>query len=205
MSDDAAADTTSVPADDGKQGQPPPSDEAASAAAKSTNEPLGATAPPAGAEVVKQGAGSAGAKSQPAPPSADLLAPAPAGPEVGEIGPGPGVDLSEAELLAGPGGAELEPGLPSAAPAAPAVWPSGEGEMARLIRYYDWSTTPLGPLESWPQSLRSAVDIMLRLPLAAALHWGRAGIMLYNDAYALFAGWLHPWLLGRTLPESWPG
>jgi hypothetical protein len=37
----------------------------------------------------------------------------------------------------------------------------GGGEMGALTRGHDWSATPLGPPEGWPQSLRTAVRILL--------------------------------------------
>jgi len=36
------------------------------------------------------------------------------------------------------------------------------GERGALIRAKDWSESPLGPVERWPLSLRTAVAIMLR-------------------------------------------
>ncbi len=41
------------------------------------------------------------------------------------------------------------------------MWPAGDGEMARRIRAFDWSVTPLGPPAGWPQSLKTVVDLML--------------------------------------------
>ena len=38
---------------------------------------------------------------------------------------------------------------------------AGGGEMAALIRAKDWSGTPLGPVEHWPQSLRTTVSLCL--------------------------------------------
>ena len=63
---------------------------------------------------------------------------------------------------------------------------AGSGEMAALMRAFDWSTTPLGPVEQWPQALRICVQIVLRLRLSdvyllgsglrdVALGLGRAG------------------------------
>ena len=46
------------------------------------------------------------------------------------------------------------------------TFPAGGGEMGALIRAFDWSRTPLGPIANWPQSLRTAVDIVLALPRA---------------------------------------
>lgn len=61
------------------------------------------------------------------------------------------------------------------------------GACGTRIAALDWSATPLGALEDWPVSLRTAVLTMLRSPVAMALLWGEAGIMLYNDAQAGFA------------------
>lgn len=38
---------------------------------------------------------------------------------------------------------------------------SGESEMAFRMREFDWSQTSLGPLEIWPQSLRTSVNLIL--------------------------------------------
>jgi hypothetical protein len=46
-------------------------------------------------------------------------------------------------------------------PSRPQGWPGGGGEMGALIHAHNWAATPLGPLECWPQSLRSAVDLVL--------------------------------------------
>jgi PAS domain S-box-containing protein len=76
--------------------------------------------------------------------------------------------------------------------------------MGALIRAFDWSRTPLGPLTRWPQSLKTAVDIVLRSPVPLVMLWGRDGIMIYNDAYSVFAGGRHPQLLGSKVLEGWP-
>src|SRR5579863_5283037 len=81
---------------------------------------------------------------------------------------------------------------------------SGGGELGRLIRQYDWARTPLGRFENWPQSLRTATAILLRSPVPIVLLWGRDGIMIYNDAYAVFGGARHPRLLGSKVLEGWP-
>lgn len=76
--------------------------------------------------------------------------------------------------------------------------------MARRIRAYDWSQTELGPIEQWSASLCSAVQILLASPLPMVMLWGRQGFMIYNDAYAEFAGGRHPYLLGRAVELGWP-
>jgi PAS domain S-box-containing protein len=83
--------------------------------------------------------------------------------------------------------------------------PAGGGEMGARIRAFDWARrTPLGPIAQWPQSLRTAVDIVLRSPVPLVMLWGPDGIMIYNDAYSAFAGGRHPQLLGSKVLEGWP-
>ena len=76
--------------------------------------------------------------------------------------------------------------------------------MARRIRAYDWRQTELGPIEHWSASLRSAVQVLLASPLPMVMLWGRQGFMIYNDAYAEFAGGRHPYLLGCAVELGWP-
>jgi PAS domain S-box-containing protein len=85
----------------------------------------------------------------------------------------------------------------------------GGGEAGALIRAHDWDSTPLGPIRSWPQSLRSSLGIALRSPTASAVFWGPEHNFLYNDAWgSLLAGGRHPWALGRpareVLADIWP-
>ena len=54
--------------------------------------------------------------------------------------------------------------------------------MAQRIRTHDWGATPLGPQETWPQSLKSAVEICLASGFPNFIFWGPELIMLYNDA-----------------------
>ena len=75
--------------------------------------------------------------------------------------------------------------------------------MAGRIRAFDWSATPLGPIESWPQSLRTAVDIMLASPDAVSVMWGSDLTQLYNDAYIPVAAARHPDALGRPAAVNW--
>jgi PAS domain S-box-containing protein len=79
----------------------------------------------------------------------------------------------------------------------------GGGECGRLVAELDWSNS-LGPVESWPQSLKTATALVLRSPVPMVLLWGIDGIMLYNDAYSLFSGGRHPQQLGLKVREGWP-
>ena len=81
---------------------------------------------------------------------------------------------------------------------------AGGGECAHLIAAHDWCRTALGPLATWPQSLRTATALLLRSPVPIVLLWGEAGHMIYNDAYSLFAGGRHPTLLGSEVRKGWP-
>ena len=78
------------------------------------------------------------------------------------------------------------------------------GEMAGRIRAFDWGQTELGSLDTWPASLCSTVQLMLASPLPLVMLWGRAGYMIYNDAYSEFAGGRHPYLLGSPVELGWP-
>lgn len=77
------------------------------------------------------------------------------------------------------------------------------GECGALIAARDWSATPLGPVDRWPASLRTALLILLRSAVPMVMLWGEQGIMLYNDGYSRFAGARHPDLLGSRVREGW--
>lgn len=75
--------------------------------------------------------------------------------------------------------------------------------MGERIRLFDWTTNPLGPPESWPQSLRSALSICLYSSFPTAIYWGPDFRLLYNDAWSAIPGERHPWALGRPAKEVW--
>ena len=80
----------------------------------------------------------------------------------------------------------------------------GGGELGALIRAKDWSRTPLGPSESWPQSLKTTLGILLNSRYPMFVFWGPELIKIYNDAYRPITGHKHPWALGRPAREVWP-
>jgi len=88
-------------------------------------------------------------------------------------------------------------------PDTPLNFLAGGGEMGALIRAHDWTATPLGPPESWPQSLRTAVRIMLTSRQPIWIGWGPELTYLYNDPYQSIIGGKHPWALGRPASEVW--
>jgi signal transduction histidine kinase len=82
---------------------------------------------------------------------------------------------------------------------------AGGGEMGELMRSFNWSASPLGPASGWPQSLRTAVSIILNSRYPMFLFWGPRLAKLYNDGYRPVLGALkHPAALGRPGPEVWP-
>jgi len=81
----------------------------------------------------------------------------------------------------------------------------GGGELGARMRALDWSATSLGPVESWPQSLRTAVGICLGSRFPILIWWGRNMVMLYNDAYRPMLGSTkHPRALGAPGRLIWP-
>ncbi|MGV9008700.1 PAS domain S-box protein [Brevundimonas sp.] len=78
------------------------------------------------------------------------------------------------------------------------------GEMADRVRRHDWMGTPLGHIDQWPQSLKTTTGLLLASPIPMVMLWGVEGVMIYNDAYAVFAGGRHPRLLGSNVREGWP-
>jgi signal transduction histidine kinase/CheY-like chemotaxis protein/PAS domain-containing protein len=92
---------------------------------------------------------------------------------------------------------------PSDEPSA-ADFIADNGELAGLIRAFDWSTTSMGPISSWPACLKTIVGFLVQSPVPMVLLWGADGVMIYNDAYAVFAGGRHPRALGNKVREGWP-
>ncbi len=75
--------------------------------------------------------------------------------------------------------------------------------MGARMRELDWSISPLGPPEHWPQSLRSYVELMLNARQAMFIAWGPELAFLYNGDYIPVFGAKHPHALGRPFAEVW--
>lgn len=82
-------------------------------------------------------------------------------------------------------------------------WLSGGGEMGKLIRSMDWSQNALGPIENWPQSLKTAVSLCLSSTFPINIAWGPEHVQIYNDAYRPICGALHPASMGSKFKECW--
>src|SRR6185436_7447126 len=85
---------------------------------------------------------------------------------------------------------------------------AGGGEMGALMRSTRWEETPCGPIEEWPQSLRTAISIMLESRFPIVIAWGPSFRFFYNDGYRPILGKTkHPGALGtpgqEIFPEVW--
>ncbi len=77
--------------------------------------------------------------------------------------------------------------------------------MADLVRAFDWSATPLGPVESWSDTLITTVNLMLASSHPMFLWWGKDLIQFYNDGYRpSIRADKHPSALGQRGIECWP-
>ncbi|MBW4687150.1 MAG: PAS domain-containing protein [Komarekiella atlantica HA4396-MV6] len=77
------------------------------------------------------------------------------------------------------------------------------GEMGALMRSLDWSQLPLGAVENWSSSLKTAVSICLNSRFPMVIWWGKELVLLYNDAWQPILGTKHPHALGRPGKEVW--
>ena len=81
----------------------------------------------------------------------------------------------------------------------------GTGEMATLTRGFDWSQTPVGPAEQWPNTLLVVVNMLLGSRHPMFLLWGEELVQFYNDAFRPSIGAdKHPKALGQRGVECWP-
>ena len=76
--------------------------------------------------------------------------------------------------------------------------------MAADILAHDWARTALGPVDAWPQPLKTALAMVLRCPAPMALLCGPDGVLLYNDGYRAIVGPRHPAVLGAGVRAAWP-
>src|SRR6185369_8729330 len=95
------------------------------------------------------------------------------------------------------------PQEPLTSPASAPTFLHGGGEMGARMRDKDWSRTALGPAHLWPQSLKTAVRIMLTSRQAMFVWWDEELVNLYNDAYKAIVGGKHPEALGQPASVVW--
>jgi PAS domain-containing protein len=76
------------------------------------------------------------------------------------------------------------------------------GKAGARIRAHNWAATPLGPIETWAQSLRTTLSIVLNSQFPTYMVWGPDLLSFYNDAYYPILG-AKPEALGRPFREVW--
>lgn len=79
----------------------------------------------------------------------------------------------------------------------------GGGEMGDRIRAFDWSQTSLGPLQTWPQPLCTAVQLVLDCGFPMLLLYGPDLVQLYNDPCRPIMSINHPQTLGQPMFQVW--
>ena len=79
----------------------------------------------------------------------------------------------------------------------------GDGEMVEMVRAKDWSQTPLGAMDAWPQSLKTTVSLCLACNFPVNIIWGKDHTQIYNDAYRSVCGEAHPRALGENYSVTW--
>ena len=103
--------------------------------------------------------------------------------------------------------AAIEPVRPSSTP-APDEWLSRvcrDTEMGRLVRDFDWTSTPLGSPATWPVGLRAAVAMAMSSQFPMLVVWGPELTKIYNDGYRPMLGSTkHPAALGAPVADVWP-
>jgi PAS domain S-box-containing protein len=112
--------------------------------------------------------------------------------------------LSTVERVAENRDSEIAPPLRGHASAHAKELTQGGGTLGQLIRDFDWSKTPLGPIDAWPQSLKTVVRMLLTSRFAMWMSWGPELTFFYNDAYGRMSlGKKHPWALGKPSRQVW--
>ena len=77
------------------------------------------------------------------------------------------------------------------------------GEMGARMRAFDWTATPLGSPQQWPQSLKTIVRILLDSRYAMWMLWGPELTFFCNDAYLPTVGIKRDWVLGARSDKVW--
>ncbi|UXI65842.1 PAS domain-containing protein [Tahibacter amnicola] len=86
----------------------------------------------------------------------------------------------------------------------PFSWLCSDSEIARRLCAPDSAPATLGPVQCWPELLRSSLSLCLASPLPILLWWGPRHVCLYNDAFRALLGARHPSVLGHPCAEAWP-
>jgi hypothetical protein len=77
-------------------------------------------------------------------------------------------------------------------------------EAEALFQRVDWSTTPVGRQDNWPQSLRTSLSIMMRSRFPMVVMWGADLVLFFNSGYIPVLGEKKHWAMGKPMREVWP-
>ena len=103
-----------------------------------------------------------------------------------------------------PGDAVHTPSREASVPPRRSLVRPSHGPEARALLAFPWATTPIGPVDSWPDQLRLLVQVMLSSEFPMMIVWGSEYTQLYNDAFRPILGTgKHPGALGRSARETW--
>ncbi|GAA0799689.1 histidine kinase [Spirilliplanes yamanashiensis] len=80
---------------------------------------------------------------------------------------------------------------------------AGPGETRAALRATDWSATPLGPVEGWPEELRAAIRTVLPSEIPMLLWWGPDLVQIFNEPYRAFLGDKYPAAVGQRAVDCW--
>ncbi len=83
------------------------------------------------------------------------------------------------------------------------AWPTDDGEMAERIKKHDWTSSSLGTTLSWPQSLKTAVELMVAAAQPVLITWGEEQTVIFNDHYLPILGDKQTWALGAPFADVW--
>lgn len=75
--------------------------------------------------------------------------------------------------------------------------------MGKVVAAKDWSTTPLGPVESWSAGLRTTMSLALASTFPIDIVWGPGHVQIYNDGYWPICGAKHPTSMGQDFRDCW--
>ncbi|MEG9457798.1 ATP-binding protein [Methylobacterium ajmalii] len=85
----------------------------------------------------------------------------------------------------------------------PFAFLAGGGRAAEMIRARDWTGHPLGGPETWPDSLRTAVSLILNSPESMILAWGPDLHFFFNETYFPLLGPRLDWAMGERFDRVW--
>ncbi|CAG8458789.1 621_t:CDS:2 [Dentiscutata heterogama] len=79
-----------------------------------------------------------------------------------------------------------------------------ESNLVDILNNYDWSTTSLGPMDSWEPAFKASVNICLQTALPIVLYVGPDWTLIYNEAWRSMLMTNNQHALGKPAAQVWP-